>query len=52
MGSFALAFHDWNEACKRFVTRCKALNIAYTTPMIGTMILPDGKHRMHEAWYE
>ncbi|MBK8414386.1 MAG: MBL fold metallo-hydrolase [Bacteroidetes bacterium] len=51
-GKFALAFHDWNEPVKRFVTRCKALNIAYTTPMIGDMILPDGKHRMHEAWYE
>ena len=47
-----LAFHDWNEPVKRFVERCKALNIAYTTPMIGDMILADGKHRMHEAWYE
>lgn len=43
---------DWNEPVKRFVARCKALNIAYTTPMIGDMILADGKHRMHEAWYE
>ena len=51
-GKFALAFHDWNEPVKRFVARCKALNIAYTTPMIGDMILADGKHRMHEAWYE
>lgn len=51
-GKFALAFHDWNEPVKRFVARCKALNVAYTTPMIGDMIIADGNHQIQEAWYE
>lgn len=49
-GKFALAYHPWDEPIKRLTTQAKALQVNYTTPLIGEPIVLDKSYPKTEWW--
>lgn len=49
-GKFALAYHPWNEPIARATAEAIALNVKYTTPLIGEPIILD-KHYPKSEWW-
>ena len=49
-GKFALAYHAWNEPVDRLTKRAKAMNVSYTTPLIGEQIRV-GEYYPKEEWW-
>jgi len=49
-GKFSLSLHPWNEPIERFVKKADELNVPYTTPMIGELIVVGEKYPNSKWW--
>ena len=49
-GSFALAFHEWNEPVERFTKKADELNLNFMVPKVGEIIYKNNKNELNKWW--